>query len=207
MDRKPGVMGDRLRAVRKSLKLSQQEFAERIGIKRNTIANYESGRNDPVESVVELIKREYGVNRAWLETGEGEMFFSQMPTGSVAATNNSGDVIGQLMEEYGLIPEMRQLIETLVSMDRTEQKIVLGVMGRYVKPTSVSEISREVRPQPQQNPEADVGGPDNPEALTSEEKERLEAAYWKKFPEQQKAVSRSLERDGTIGGQADSATA
>lgn len=69
-------MKERIKKIRKSLDLTQQEFAGRIGIKRNTIANYETGRNDPVDSVVSLICREFNVNENWLRTGKGEMFLS-----------------------------------------------------------------------------------------------------------------------------------
>ena len=67
-------MKERIRKIRRDLDLTQQEFADRIGIKRNTIANYETGRNEPVDSVVSLICREFGVNEEWLRNGTGEMF-------------------------------------------------------------------------------------------------------------------------------------
>lgn len=66
-------MKDRIIALRKSLNLSQQAFADRLGIKRATISNYEIGRNDPVDSVVSLICREFGVREEWLRYGTGEM--------------------------------------------------------------------------------------------------------------------------------------
>lgn len=67
-------MKERIRKIRRDLDLTQQEFADRIGIKRNTIANYETGRNEPVDSVVSLICREFGVSEEWLRNGTGEMF-------------------------------------------------------------------------------------------------------------------------------------
>lgn len=45
-----------------------------MGVKQNTIAQYESGRNAPIDAVITLICRTYGVNETWLRTGEGEMF-------------------------------------------------------------------------------------------------------------------------------------
>ena len=68
------MIGDQIRCLRKSLGLTQQEFANRIGVKRNTIANYEIGRNIPVDSVLELICREFNVSRQWMETGVGDIF-------------------------------------------------------------------------------------------------------------------------------------
>lgn len=67
-------MEARLKAVRKAIGLTQQEFADRLGIKRGAVANYEIGRNDPIDAVISLICREFGVNETWLRTGEGEMF-------------------------------------------------------------------------------------------------------------------------------------
>ena len=64
-------MKDRIKAIRKNLGITQQEMADRIGIKRNTIANYEIGRNVPIDAVISLICREFGVNEVWLRTGEG----------------------------------------------------------------------------------------------------------------------------------------
>lgn len=67
-------MDERIRQLRRKLDMTQQEFADRIGLKRNTIANYETGRNEPVSSVINLICREFGVSEKWLRTGQGEMF-------------------------------------------------------------------------------------------------------------------------------------
>ena len=67
-------MNDRIKKLRRELELTQQEFANKIGIKRNTIATYESGRNDPIDAVISLICREFNVNETWLRTGEGNMF-------------------------------------------------------------------------------------------------------------------------------------
>lgn len=67
-------MNERIKQLRKTLGFTQQEFAERIGVKRNTIAQYEIGRNEPIDSVVNLICKEYSVNPDWLRNGSGEMF-------------------------------------------------------------------------------------------------------------------------------------
>lgn len=77
-------MNNRIKQLRKTLNLTQQEFAERIGIKRNTIANYEGGRNEPVSSVINLICREYNVNIDWLRTGDGDMFVEKSKDEEIA---------------------------------------------------------------------------------------------------------------------------
>jgi transcriptional regulator with XRE-family HTH domain len=65
---------NRIKELRKALNLSQQEFADRLNIKRGAVANYEIGRNAPIDAVISLICREFSVNEFWLRTGEGEMF-------------------------------------------------------------------------------------------------------------------------------------
>lgn len=65
---------DRLKKIRNILHITQQEFADRLGIKRNTVATYEAGKSNPSDSAIVLICREFDVREEWLRTGEGEMF-------------------------------------------------------------------------------------------------------------------------------------
>lgn len=67
-------MKNRIKEIRKELDLTQQEFADRLGIKRGGVANYEIGRNEPADSVISLICREFNVNEDWLRNGTGDMF-------------------------------------------------------------------------------------------------------------------------------------
>ena len=78
-------MYKRIKELRKALHFTQQEFADRIGIKRNTIANYETGRNEPIDAVISLICKEFNVNERWLRTGEGEMFLQMTRDEEIAA--------------------------------------------------------------------------------------------------------------------------
>lgn len=67
-------MNERLRELRKSMNLTQQEFADKIGITRNTLASYETGKSNPGDAAVSLICSKLNVNETWLRNGEGEMF-------------------------------------------------------------------------------------------------------------------------------------
>ena len=67
-------MKDRIKKIRKELDLTQQKFADRLGVQRNTIAMYEMGRTLPSDAIMRSICREFNVNEDWLRTGEGEMF-------------------------------------------------------------------------------------------------------------------------------------
>jgi len=67
-------LNERIKKLRRTLDLTQQEFADKIGIKRNSLANYETGRNTPIDAIVVSICREFNVNEEWLRNGIGEMF-------------------------------------------------------------------------------------------------------------------------------------
>ena len=67
-------MKEKIKKIRKELDLTQQAFADKIGMKQNTIAQYEMGRTKPSDAIIFSICREFGVNEEWLRTGEGEMF-------------------------------------------------------------------------------------------------------------------------------------
>ena len=67
-------MKDRIKQLRKTVGLTQQAFADKLGIKQNTVALYEMGRSGVSDGIITSICREFGVNETWLRTGEGEMF-------------------------------------------------------------------------------------------------------------------------------------
>ena len=67
-------MQDRIKNLRETIDLTQQKFADKLGIARNNIAGYETGKRSPSDAVINLICREFNVNESWLRTGEGEMF-------------------------------------------------------------------------------------------------------------------------------------
>lgn len=72
-------MKERLKALRKELHLTQQEFADKIGIQRSTYAKYEVGASSPIDAVVTLICKTCNVNEEWLRTGSGTMFVERDP--------------------------------------------------------------------------------------------------------------------------------
>ena len=67
-------MDERIKELRKSMKMTQAEFGKRIGVRPNTITNYETGLRTPSDATILAICREFGVSETWLRTGEGDMF-------------------------------------------------------------------------------------------------------------------------------------
>ncbi|MBU5331447.1 helix-turn-helix transcriptional regulator [Anaerocolumna aminovalerica] len=67
-------MNDRVKTLRKTLKLSQEEFGRRLGIKKSSVSLIESGRNNLTDSMVKLICKEFNVSHLWLTVGKGNIF-------------------------------------------------------------------------------------------------------------------------------------
>ena len=67
-------MNERLKKLRKALDLTQQKFADTLGVKRNTVGQWECGINAITDQVITSICREFNVNEEWLRNGSGDMF-------------------------------------------------------------------------------------------------------------------------------------
>lgn len=67
-------MNERLKKLRKTLDMTQQAFADKLGVKRNTVGQWECAVNPLTDQTVVSICREFNVNENWLRTGEGDMF-------------------------------------------------------------------------------------------------------------------------------------
>ena len=67
-------INNRIKDIRNSLELSQEEFA--IGLKRSrsNIAKIEAGKAGVTERLIDDLVLTYKVNRKWLESGKGTMF-------------------------------------------------------------------------------------------------------------------------------------
>ena len=115
-------MKERLKLLRKTLGITQQEFADKIGIKRNSYANYETGRNNPIDAIILSICREFNVNEDWLRTGEGEMFKERSPSDEVGYyVEDLLDYDGHGNPFYDMIIEM---MKTYTELDEKSQAVI-----------------------------------------------------------------------------------
>ena len=103
-------MNERLKKLRKTLDLTQQKFADQLGVKRNTVAQWEIGINALTDQVVTSICREFNVNEHWLRDGTGEMFIEQTRDEQIAAF--VGDLLKTEDDSF-----KRRLISGLAALD------------------------------------------------------------------------------------------
>lgn len=115
------TLGERIKKVRKTLDLTQQEFADRIGMKRNSIAQVEMGRNTSDQTIYSIC-REYNVSETWLRTGKGEMLVPS-PTSELDA----------LAAKYPqMTHETYVFIEKLASLPESAQNTIMGFLKEVV---------------------------------------------------------------------------
>jgi transcriptional regulator with XRE-family HTH domain len=67
-------IGQRIRMLRKTLGLSQEEFGKKLGVTLRTIARYERGETVVPDRTLRQIEQTFSVNPEWLREGKGEMF-------------------------------------------------------------------------------------------------------------------------------------
>lgn len=117
-------MNERIKELRKSLGLTQLEFGEQVGVKANTIGNYEIGLRTPSDAVIRAICREFNVNENWLRTGEGEMFNPQ--------DEKLAAFVGSLVADDGE-PFKRRMVELLADLTPEEWKLLEKMAERLTK--------------------------------------------------------------------------
>ena len=104
--------------------MTQREFADRIGVSRNTIAAYETDARVPIDAIIVSICREFNVNEDWLRTGLGNMYAEVNP--DIQLSKALGSL---LREEAGSFK--KQLILSLLELNQKEwdtlEKLITSV--------------------------------------------------------------------------------
>ena len=116
-------MEKRIQAARKAKGLTLKQLGDIIGISESAVSNIERGRNKPSGSTLILLCEKLGINREWLETGEGEMF---APTTEQAET-------AKLIESISDSPAMRSLLATWAQLSDHNKAVFEEYAAAYVE--------------------------------------------------------------------------
>ncbi|QXP89476.1 LexA family protein [Methylococcus capsulatus] len=81
------AIGDRIKAWRNALGLTQGEFAKRAGISKATLVGYEVGQRKPGTDALAALAGT-GMNMTWLLTGKGEMLPKPCPAPDAGAAQS-----------------------------------------------------------------------------------------------------------------------
>ena len=85
------TQGERVKAIRATLKLTLEKFGEKLGVGKTAISKIEKGERSLTVQMMKAICREYKVNYEYLKNGIGEMFVEVPQT-----------VVDELCEQYDL---------------------------------------------------------------------------------------------------------
>lgn len=106
-------MKDRVKKLRKTLNITQDEFGHRIGVTGAAVSGYESGRRSLNETVLKSICREFNVDYEWLTEGTGEM--------KIKRPSNK---IDEIAIEYNLNNFEKQVVSAYLEMNDQERKVI-----------------------------------------------------------------------------------
>ena len=67
-------MGERLKLIRKSLGLTQEQLAQRLGVGKTALSMIETGKARLSSRNRNILIQDLNVNPTWLETGRGQIF-------------------------------------------------------------------------------------------------------------------------------------
>lgn len=117
-------MNERIKELRKILGLTQQDFADKLLLKRNTIATYEMGKATPSERVIQDICEKFNVNEKWLRTGQGE------PLKKLTRNQVIADFAADLIKEDDSF--RTRLVSALAKLSEDEWKVLQKIAENLI---------------------------------------------------------------------------
>lgn len=116
-------MNERLKLLREALGLTQTDFGNKLGLARNTIANYEGGLREPNDAILKLICKTFNVDYFWLSEGADVDMFTAFPE----------TIIDEVAEQFDLNKDDRALIETYLEASQEQRKAVQDFFQTFAK--------------------------------------------------------------------------
>lgn len=121
-------IGERVKIIRKELGLSQNDFAQGLNISQSQIGYIEKGDRSLTDRTLNDMVREYGINRDYILTGEGEMFID---------LDKSSEVVNYIRELCENDQEKAELvIETykmFINLSTKDKKIINALVKSLVE--------------------------------------------------------------------------
>ena len=120
-------MRDRIKAIRKHVNMTQSEFGIALGLGATSAAAWEKkDAQIPTESMQLLICKTFGINKHWLETGEGDML------------DGVPDPLDELCRQHNLSSLSRDFLKSFIEL-RPEQREAFLAIARPLFSASESE--------------------------------------------------------------------
>ena len=120
------MLGQRIKQIRNSKKLTQDEFADILGLTKNFISLIETGNRTPSDRTISDICRVSNISEVWLRTGEGEMLTPISRDAEIAAF--LGDVMRGEKEDF-----RRRLVSVLARLEPAEWELLANMAQRLAE--------------------------------------------------------------------------
>ena len=101
---------DRIKTLRKTLKLSQKEFGKRIYLSQSLLTEIESGNRKVTNRTILLIVANYNINKDWILTGNGDMFSAPPPDMKKEQLLEIFNELDSMLQDY-LLLQSRELLK------------------------------------------------------------------------------------------------
>lgn len=118
-------MNERIKELRISLKMNQEEFGKLLGITKSGVSEIESGRRKVTEQHIIMLQN-HKVNENWLRTGQGDMFMEQTEDEQIE------EFIGNLLKDEDASFK-RRLISGLAALDETGWEVLENFLNSIQK--------------------------------------------------------------------------
>lgn len=123
-------MSERIKEIREYYSLSQKEFGERIELKQNSVAVVERGKRNLSERSINLICKEFFINKTWLLTGEGDMFKGLTPSEEIESFLSTLAITGDENFKKRLILYLAQMKDS--DWEKLEQVLDTLLAGKDI---------------------------------------------------------------------------
>ena len=148
-------MYERLKKIRKTIKLTQSQFAASLGLGQSTYAMMEVGKRDILDRHVKTICALYNINEEWFRTGDGEMFRTPFDS-----------FVKELSAKYNIDDTIKGFITAYLELDPRERATVSAFLARIANFTAGTIPVPSISPVPE-SPDAASGDPQASRAETT----------------------------------------
>jgi transcriptional regulator len=108
-------INQRIKELRKSLKLNQNEFGDKIGLKNSAISKMEQEGSTVIDQNIRLICDTFHIREEWLRTGEGEMM-----------SNEEDAILEAFVKRYDLTPDEQTTARYMLRLSPEQRAAVLA---------------------------------------------------------------------------------
>lgn len=118
-------MKGRIKEIRLAQGLTQEQFADKLGLSRNFITQLENGTKQPSERTLSDICRIYSINEKWLRSGDGEMKLELTKNQEIAQFLN--DVMAEDDEDF-----KKNFVEVLANLNENQWQALATITRQLV---------------------------------------------------------------------------